>query len=52
MCLPLTTRRYATIEVDDEGDLEGVVDYGDGCGKGDDYYSETVKPFTVERYDI
>ena len=46
-----TARRYATIEVDDEGDLEGVVDYGDGCMGGDDYVYDGETLHSGEYYD-
>ena len=35
-----TPRRYATLEVDDDGDIGEVIDYGDSCLVGADYIYE------------
>ena len=35
-----TPRRYATLEVDDDGDIGEVIDYGDSCLGGEDYIYE------------
>jgi hypothetical protein len=46
-----TARRYATVEVDDEGDIEEVIDYGDGCMGGDDYVYDGGTLHSGEFYD-
>ena len=46
-----TARRYATVEVDDEGDIEEVIDYGDGCMGGDDYVYDGETLHSGEFYD-
>ena len=36
----VSPRRYATLEVDDDGDIGEVIDYGDSCLGGEDYIYE------------